>query len=153
MTVRRTRTGTQLKQADSGHRRGSRASCLMGQPRRTLRSRPRTPGHRYSEGRINLQSFLPLPLEGDILSPVSRTSSTADLPLLREFSSLYSFFFMFDVLAHILLLGRLQPLYVSYIYVLCLPAPPFFLLHFLLAYFSFLFLCAPYALSIWRAIS
>jgi hypothetical protein len=50
---------------------------------------------------------------------------------------------MFDVLAHILIFGSEQTLHASYIYVLCLPAPFFFLLNFLLAYFSFLFLCAP----------
>jgi hypothetical protein len=50
----------------------SRAFCLMGQPRWTPRSCPRTPGHNHLEGRINLQSFSPLHLEGYILSPVSQ---------------------------------------------------------------------------------
>jgi hypothetical protein len=44
----------------------------MGQPRWTPRSRPRTPGHKHSEGRINLQSFSPLHSEGYILSPASQ---------------------------------------------------------------------------------
>ncbi len=45
--------------------------------------------------------------------------------------------------AHILLLGSVQYLYASYIYILFFcppPSPLFFLMHFLLAYFSFLLL-------------
>jgi hypothetical protein len=54
--------------------------------------------------------------------------------------------------AHSLIFGSVQRLYASYIYVLCLPAPPpFFLMHFLLTYFSFLLICTPIyvVVSIW----
>jgi len=53
--------------------------------------------------------------------------------------------FILDVLAHILIFRSVQHLYASYIYTLFLfPRPPtLFLLHFLLAYFSFLFSRAP----------
>jgi hypothetical protein len=50
-------------------------------------------------------------------------------------------------------IGSVQDPYVTYIYILFLPAPHPFPLAFVLAYFSFLSYVHPYVLSIWRAIS
>ena len=104
---------------------------------------PMDSGPRAFGGLHHLAGFLPPPSEGYNIS-TARTSSMADLALLRKFPLCIRVFFMLDALAHILIFGSVQHLYASYIYVLCLPAPtPFFLLHFLLSYFSFLFSRAP----------
>jgi hypothetical protein len=106
---------------------------------------------------------LPLPSDGYNLSK-ARTSSMADLPLLRKFPlCLCIRFFVLDVLAHILIFGSVQHLYASSIYVLRLPAPPpfFYCIPFLRnSLFSshvhpyVLSICYIFGgLSIWRAIS
>jgi hypothetical protein len=53
-------------------------------------------------------------------------------------------FFMFDVLAHILTFGSVQHLYASYIYVLCVPAPPtLFFMRFSCVFLFAPFMCTP----------
>ena len=116
-------------------------SCSMGSPRRTPRCLPWTPGHVHSEGCIIWR------VSCHLLQRATTFPRPAH-PLWPTFLSCVNFlsvfvFFMLDVLAHILIFGSVHHLYASYIYVLCLPATTLFLLHFLLAYFSFLFLCAP----------
>jgi hypothetical protein len=103
---------------------------------------PVSSGTRAFGGLNHLEGFLPLPSEGYNISK-ARTCSMADLLLLRNFSTLYSLFscLMFSHTSSFL--GAYN-LCASFISVLCLPPhPPFFLMYFLLAYFSFLFLCAP----------
>ena len=113
-------------------------------PRRTLRCRPRIPGRRHSEGRINLPSFSPPPSEGYILSPASSPILLADLSLLQGFSLLYSQFpcSMFSRATSFLGAYSICMHHPS-MFCVCTPPTLLFLLHFLLAYFSFLFLCAP----------
>ena len=107
-------------------------------------------------GLNHLEGFLPLPSEGYNISK-ARTSSMPDFPFLRKFPLCVCtvfVFFLLNVLAHILIFGSVQHLYASYIYVLCLPAPPpfFYCISFLrISLFSSH--VHPYVLSIWRAIS
>jgi hypothetical protein len=65
-------------------------------------------------------------------------------PFCVNFLSVFVLFFMFDVLAHILIFGSVQHLYASYIYVLCVPASPtLFFMRFSCVFLFAPFMCAP----------
>jgi hypothetical protein len=61
---------------------------------------------------------------------------------------------MLDVFTHRIIIGSVQDLYASYIYILSLTAPPTpFVPYLIFAYSSLFSVCLhPYVLSIWRAI-
>ena len=127
----------------------------MGDPSQPAALPPSDSGTSAFGGLNHLEGFLPLPSEGYNISK-ARTSSMADLPFLRKFPLCVCtvfVFFLLNVLAHILIFGSVQHLYASYIYVLCLPAPPpfFYCISFLrISLFSSH--VHPYVLSICRAI-
>jgi hypothetical protein len=127
----------------------------MGQPRWTPRSRPRTQGHMHSEGRILCRASRHFIRRATSFQHLLHPSSWPTFLFFRDF--------LFCLRNFHVRCSRTQPHFWERTVSACIihicsmfPPPPLLLLQFLLAYFSFLFLCAPlcdYVLSIWRAIS
>jgi hypothetical protein len=137
--------------------------CLMGDPSQRAALPPSDSRTRAFGGLNPLEGFLPLPSEGYHISK-ARTSSMADLPLLRKFPLCIRPFYFRCSRTHPHFWERTTSVCIIHLCSVFARPPTLFLLYSLLAYFSFLFsrapLCSVYlqgyifgGLSIWKVIS
>jgi hypothetical protein len=128
--------------------------CLMGDPSQNAALPPKDSGPQAFGGPHHLTGFLLLPSEGYTIS-TARTSSMADLPLLRKFPLCIRDFYVRCSRTHPPSWERTSSVCIIHLYSVLFARPPHlfsYCISFLrISHFSSF--VHPYVLSIWRAIS